>query len=61
MLAQLYDELAVVNVRLQIVEARASVRDRLTAERIADKVGRIGRFRSLADAVDDFLKSKDKT
>jgi len=50
-----------MNVRLQIVEARASVRDRLTAERVEDKVGRIGRFRSLADAVDDFLKSNQKT
>jgi high affinity sulfate transporter 1 len=57
MLAGLHDELAAVNIRLQIVEARASVRDRLTAEGIENKVGRIGRFRSLADAVDGFLKS----
>jgi len=61
MLTDLHKELAAVNVRLQIVEARASVRDRLTAERVEDKVGRIGRFRSLADAVDDFLKSNQKT
>jgi sulfate permease, SulP family len=57
MLAGLYDHLASVNVRLQIVEARSSVRDRLHAEGVEDKVGRIGRFRSLADAVDDFLNS----
>jgi SulP family sulfate permease len=57
MLAGLYDQLALVNVRLQIVEARSSVRDRLHAEGVEDKVGRIGRFRSLADAVDDFLNS----
>jgi hypothetical protein len=37
------------------------VRDRLQAEGVEDKVGRIGRFRSLADAVDDFLKSGDQT
>jgi SulP family sulfate permease len=61
MLAGLYDQLASANVRLQIVEARASVRDRLQAEGVEDKVGRIGRFRSLADAVDDFLKSGDQT
>lgn len=61
MLARLHDELSAVNIRLQIVEARASVRDRLTAEGIENKVGRIGRFRSLADAVDDFLKANRQT
>jgi sulfate permease, SulP family len=61
MLAGLYDQLASVNVRLQIVEARSSVRDRLHAEGVEDKVGRIGRFKSLADAVDEFLKSNQKT
>jgi sulfate permease, SulP family len=61
MLMGLYEQLASANVRLQIVEARASVRDRLQAEGVEDKVGRIGRFRSLADAVDDFLKSGDQT
>lgn len=61
MLARLHDELAAVNIRLQIVEARASVRDRLTAEGIENKVGRIGRFRSLADAVDDFVKANRQT
>jgi high affinity sulfate transporter 1 len=55
MLSGLYDQLALQNVRLQIVEARSSVRDRLHAEGVEDKVGRIGRFKSLADAVDDFL------
>jgi MFS superfamily sulfate permease-like transporter len=60
MLAGLHEELASANVRLQIVEARASVRDRLEAEGVEEKVGRIGRFRSLADAVDDFLNSDPK-
>jgi sulfate permease, SulP family len=57
MLAELHKELAGMNIRLQIVEARASVRDRLHTEGIDDKVGRIGRFRSLADAVEDFQKT----
>jgi SulP family sulfate permease len=61
MLAGLYDQLASVNVRLQIVEARSSVRDRLHMEGVEDKVGRIGRFKSLADAVDEFLESNQKT
>jgi MFS superfamily sulfate permease-like transporter len=60
MLAGLHDELAAMNIRLQIVEARASVRDRLTAEGVENKVGRIGRFRSVADAVDDFQKTAGK-
>lgn len=61
MLARLHGELESANVRLQIVEARASVRDRLHAEGVQNKVGCIGRFRSLADAVDDFLNSNPKT
>jgi MFS superfamily sulfate permease-like transporter len=61
MLAELHKELAAVNVRLQIVEARASVRDRLAAEGVEEKVGRIGRFRSLGDAVDDFLNAIRQT
>jgi MFS superfamily sulfate permease-like transporter len=48
MLAGLHGELAPANVRLQIVEARASVRDRLEAEGVESKVGRIGRFTSVA-------------
>jgi sulfate permease, SulP family len=61
MLAGLHDQLALVNVRLQIVEARSSVRDRLHSEGVEDKVGRIGRFKSLADAVDEFLELNQKT
>src|SRR3954451_604488 len=57
MLAGLHDELNSANVRLQIVEARSSVRDRLQAEGVEARVGGIGRFRSVADAVDDFLNS----
>jgi high affinity sulfate transporter 1 len=61
MLSGLHDQLALQNVRLQIVEARSSVRDRLHAEGVEEKVGRIGRFKSLADAVDDFLNANRQT
>jgi len=61
MLAGLHDELDATNVRLQIVEARSSVRDRLEAAGVEKKVGRIGRFKSVADAVDDFLNSEPTT
>ena len=59
--AELYEALTAVNVRLRIVEARSSVRDRLHAEGFEDKVGRIGRFKSLADAVDEFSSANEKT
>jgi len=61
MLAALHAELTSANVRLQIVEARAAVRDRLEAEGVENRVGHIGRFRSVADAVDDFLNSDPRT
>jgi high affinity sulfate transporter 1 len=57
MLAGLHCELASANVRLQIVEARSSVRDRLQAEGVGTKVGSIDRHKSVADAVDEFLRS----
>ena len=55
MLAELHDELAALGCRLQIVEARASVRDTLRREGVEAKAGNINRFTSVADAVDDFL------
>lgn len=57
MLAELHGELAAMGCRLQIVEARASVRDTLRREGVEAKAGDINRFTSVADAVDDFLKS----
>lgn len=55
-LAALHSDLAAAGVQFQIVEARASVRDTLRLEGLEEKVGRINRFTSVADAVDDFLK-----
>src|SRR6266446_3526238 len=46
--------------RLQIVEARSSVRDRLRAEGIEEHVSQVNRFTSVADAVEDFQKAATK-
>jgi hypothetical protein len=39
------------------VEARSSVRDRLRTEGVDSKMGGINRFKSVADAVEDFQKA----
>jgi MFS superfamily sulfate permease-like transporter len=54
MLAELADELSSSGVRLQAVEARASVRDRLRNEGVDAKLGMVNRFTSVADAVEAF-------
>jgi MFS superfamily sulfate permease-like transporter len=58
MLAGLYDDLAAAKVRLELVEARSAVRDRLRAEGIEEKVGRVDRFRTLAAAVQEFVATR---
>ena len=50
------DDVKAVGARLQIVEARSSVRDRLRAEGIDEHVSEVNRFTSVADAVEDFQK-----
>jgi MFS superfamily sulfate permease-like transporter len=55
-LAALHGDVTAAGSRFQIVEARASVRDTLRVECLEDKVGRINRFTSVADAVDEFTK-----
>ena len=54
MLAELAGELAASGVRLQAVEARSNVRDRLRSEGVEEKLGGINRFTTVADAVDSF-------
>jgi hypothetical protein len=54
------DELIAQGIRLQAVEPRSSVRDRLRDEGVDGKLGGINRFSSVADAVDDFQKSRDQ-
>ncbi len=51
----LADELAGQGIRLQVVEARSSVRDRLRVTGLDEKLGGIDRFRTVAQVVEDFL------
>lgn len=53
-LASLAEKLTAVGIRLQIVEARSSVRDRLRAEAVDAKLGAVNRFASVADVVEVF-------
>src|SRR4029077_15566486 len=55
------DDIKAAGARLQIVEARSSVRDRLRAEGIEEHVSQVNRFTSVADAVEDFQKDSDLT
>lgn len=52
-LADLADELTASNVRVRVVEARSSVRDRIRTERVADRLGGVDRFTSVADALEE--------
>src|SRR6266581_175337 len=54
------DDVKAAGARLQIVEARSSVRDRLRAEGIEEHVSQVNRFTSVADAVEDFQKHGDQ-
>jgi high affinity sulfate transporter 1 len=54
------DDIKAAGARLQIVEARSSVRDRLRAEGIEEHVSQVNRFTSVADAVEDFQKTSDQ-
>ena len=56
MLAELAGELTAAGVRIQAVEARSSVRDRLRNEGVDEKLGMINRFTSVADAVEESQK-----
>ena len=56
MLAELAGELTTAGIRVQAVEARSSVRDRLRNEGLEEKLGGVNRFTSVADAVEAFQK-----
>jgi MFS superfamily sulfate permease-like transporter len=58
-LAAMADELTAQRIGFQAVEARSSVRDRLRNEGVDGKLGGINRFKSVADAVEDFQKHSD--
>src|SRR5436189_3192716 len=59
-LGDLANELTAKGLQFQAVEARSSVRDRLRNEGVDAKLGGINRFRSVADAVEDFQKTATK-
>ena len=48
-----HSELAKRGISFRLVEARSKVRDMLRLEGVEEKVGRIDRFTTLADAIDD--------
>ena len=55
-LAGLADELAAAGIRVQVVEARSSVRDRLRCDGVDVKLGGVDRSLSVTEAVDAFRK-----
>jgi sulfate permease, SulP family len=59
-LGDLSNELIGKGLQFQSIEARSSVRDRLRNEGVDAKLGGINRFRSVADAVEDFQKNRDE-
>jgi sulfate permease, SulP family len=54
MFLTLHAELAKRGIAFGLVEARSAVRDMLRVEGLAEKAGRIDRFMTLADAIEDF-------
>jgi len=52
-LAGLADELKAAGIRVQCVEARSSVRERLRSEGLDERLGGIDRFTSVADVVEE--------
>jgi MFS superfamily sulfate permease-like transporter len=57
MLAELAGELTAAGIRVQVVEARSSVRDRLRAEGVEARLGGVNRFTTVADTVEAFQQS----
>ncbi len=53
----LADELAAAGIRLQVVEARAAVRERLRNGGVDAKLGVVDRFTAVADAVEALQQS----
>jgi high affinity sulfate transporter 1 len=57
-LGGLASELEAIAIQMRVVEARSSVRDRLRAEGLEEKLGGINRFSTVGQAVDDFDRSR---
>jgi MFS superfamily sulfate permease-like transporter len=58
-LASLAHELSAEGITVQAVEPRAAVRDRLRAAGVDAALGGVNRFNSVADAVDNFLATRE--
>ena len=58
MFRALHAELEKRSIAFRLVEARSTVRDMLRVEGVEEKVGRIDRFTMLADAIEDFQKTR---
>jgi MFS superfamily sulfate permease-like transporter len=58
-LAGLAEELTASGIRVQAVEARSSVRERLRDEGLDARLGSINRFTSVADVVDSVQKAAE--
>jgi hypothetical protein len=59
-LAGLADELSAEGIRVQVVEARSSVRERLRGEGLDARLGGIDRFTAVADVVDSVRKTAER-
>ena len=57
MLGSMADELTATGIRVQAVEARSSVRERLRSEGVEARLGGIDRFTTVADAIESFQES----
>jgi sulfate permease, SulP family len=56
-LAGLADELTAAGIRVQVVEARSAVRERLRREGLDARLGGVDRFTTVADVVDNLQKT----
>jgi high affinity sulfate transporter 1 len=61
MLHNLHGELERRRIAFRLVEARSSVRDMLRVEGVEEKTGRVDRFTTLAEAIDDFQNQPPKS
>ena len=59
MLKGLLRDLSAEGIDFQIAEARSGVRDFLRVEGLEEKLGHIGRFKSVADVLDEFQGGKE--
>jgi len=57
-LGELEEELEALHIPMRVVETRSSVRDRLRAEGLDERLGGINRFRSVAEVIEEFERTR---